>query len=68
MQIFPFIWSYGIPTVQLFHKHQPALVAQMDMPPTGGQEVAGLARARSAIFFRGDLILKYFLPSFSHFR
>ena len=40
-------------------------VAQLDAGPTGGQEVAGSTTARSATFFHGDLIMKYFLPSFS---
>ena len=35
--------------------------------PPGYQEVAGLTPARSATFFRGDLIMKYFLWSFSPF-
>ena len=48
--------------------YMPALVAQLDAGPTGNQEVAGSTPARSAIFFRGDLIMKYFLRSFSPFR
>ena len=44
-----------------------AVVAQLDAPPTGDQEVAGLTPAGSATFFHGDLIMKYFLWSFSPF-
>ena len=40
-------------------------MAQLDACPTGDQEVAGLIPAGSAKFFRGDLIMKYFLRSFS---
>ena len=47
---------------------QPALVAELDAHPTGGQEVVGSTPAGSATFFRGDLIMKYFLQSFSPFR
>ena len=39
----------------------PASVAQLD----GNQEVAGSTPAGSATFFRGDLIMKYFLRIFS---
>ena len=35
--------------------------------PTGDQEVVGLT-AGSAMFFRGDSIMKYFLRSFPLFR
>ena len=42
-------------------------MAQLDARPTGDQEVAGLTHAGSATFFRGDLIMKYFLQSFSPF-
>ena len=45
-----------------------ALVAQLDVRQTADQEVAGLTPAGSAIFFDGDLIMKYFLWSFSPFR
>ena len=31
-----------------------------DARPIGGQEVAGATPAKSATFFRGDLIMKYF--------
>ena len=41
--------------------------AQLDAHPTGDQNVAGLTSARSVIFFFGDLIMKYFLRSFSPF-
>ena len=44
------------------------LVAQLDVHLTGDQEVAGSTLAGSATFFRRDLIVKYFLPSFSPFR
>ena len=42
-------------------------VAQLDACPTSGQEVMGLTPAKSVTFFRGDLIMKYFLQSFSPF-
>ena len=42
-------------------------MAQLNARPTGDQEVAGSTPARSATFFRGDLIMKYFLGSFSAF-
>ena len=45
-----------------------ALVAQLDARLTGDQENAGLNPASLATFFRGDLIMKYFLLSFSPFR
>ena len=48
--------------------HKPASVAQLDARPTGDQEVAGSTPTRSATFFHGDLIMKYFLRSFSPFR
>ena len=41
------------------------LVARLNVRLTGDHEVAGLIHARSATFFRGDLIMKYFLQSFS---
>ena len=43
-------------------------VAQLDARPTGDQEAAGSSPAGLATFFRGDLIMKYFLRSFSPFR
>ena len=46
----------------------PAPVAQLDARPTGDQEVAGSNLVGSATFFREDLIMKYFLRSFSPFR
>ena len=46
----------------------PASVAQLDARPTGDQEVAGSNPVGSATFFREDLIMKYFLWSFSPFR
>ena len=45
----------------------PASVAQLNARPTADQEVSGLTPAVSATFFRGDLIMKYFLRSFSPF-
>ena len=46
----------------------PASVAQLDARLNGDQEVAGSIPATSAAFFRGDLIMKYFLRSFFPFR
>ena len=46
----------------------PASVAQLGARPTGDQEVAGSTPARSATFFPGDLIMKYFLRSLFPFR
>ena len=46
----------------------PASVAQLDARPTDDQEVAGSTSAESATFFHGDLIMKYFLRSFSPIR
>ena len=43
----------------------PASAAQLDARPTGDQEFAGSTPAESATFFRGDLIIKCFLRSFS---
>ena len=43
-------------------------MAQLDARPTGDQEVAGSTPAGLATFFRGNLIMKYFLRSFSPFR
>ena len=45
-----------------------ASVAQLADRPTGDQLVAGSSPAGSAIFFSGDLIMKYFLQSYSLFR
>ena len=42
-------------------------MVQLDARPTDNQEVAGSNPAGSATFFRGDLIMKYFLRSFSPF-
>ena len=36
-------------------------MAQLDARPIGDQEVAGSTPAGSTTFFRGDLIMKYFL-------
>ena len=44
-----------------------ASVSQLDARPTGVQEVAGLTPAGLATLFHGDLIMKYFLQSFSPF-
>ena len=48
-------------------KHlQPTVsVAQLDTCPTGGHEFADSTPAGSATFFHGELIMKYFLRSFS---
>ena len=46
---------------------EPASVAQLDVRPIGDQDVAGSALAGLATFFRGYLIMKYFLRSFSPF-
>ena len=46
----------------------PASVALLDTHSTSDQEVAGLTPAGLATFFHGDLIMKYFLRSFSPFR
>ena len=45
----------------------PALVAQLDARPTGDQEVAGSTPTGLATFFREDLIVNYFLRSFTPF-
>ena len=42
-------------------------VAQLDAHATGDQEVAGSTHAGSATFFHGDMVMKYFLRSFSPF-
>ena len=42
-----------------------ASVAQLDEHLTGDQEVVGSTPSGSATFFGGDLIMKYFLRSFS---
>ena len=57
-----------LPDKVKYHNIRPASVAQLDARPTGDQEVAGSTPAGSATFFRGDLIMKYFLWSFSSFR
>ena len=36
-------------------------MAQLELCPTGDLEVAGSTLSKLATFFRGDLILKYFL-------
>ena len=46
----------------------PASVAQLDVRLTGDQEVADSTPAGSATFFRGDLIMKYFLRSFEKYQ
>ena len=45
-----------------------ASVAQLDARPIGDEEVVGSTPAVLATFFRGDLIMKYFLRPFSTFR
>ena len=45
----------------------PASVARLDAHTTCDQEVVFSTLAGSATFFRGDLIMKYFLQSFSPF-
>ena len=47
---------------------RPVSVAQLNVRPTGDQEVAGSTPAGSATFIREDLIMKYFLRLFSPFR
>ena len=42
-------------------------MAQLVVRPTGDQEVAGSTLTMQATFFHGDLIMKYFLLSFSRF-
>ena len=44
-----------------------ASVTQLDVRPTGDQEVASSSSARSATFLHGNLIMKYFLQLFSPF-
>ena len=53
--------------VRLTSLSKPASVAQLAVRPTGDQLVAGSSPAGSAIFFCGDLIMKYFLQSYSPF-
>ena len=48
--------------------YQPASVAQLEARSTGDQEAADSIPTGSATFFRGDLIVKYFLRSFFPFR
>ena len=43
----------------------PASVTQLDACTTGDQEFSGLTSTGSATFYRGDLVIKYFLQSFS---
>ena len=43
-------------------------MAHLDARLTGDQEVAGSTPTGSVTFFRRDLIMKYFLWSFSPFR
>ena len=42
-------------------------MAQLDAGPTGDQEAASSTTAWWATFFRGNLIMKVFLQSFSPF-
>ena len=44
-----------------------ALVAQLDAGPTGDQKAVDSTPAGLPTFFRGDLIMKCFLQSFSPF-
>ena len=66
------VWSGDLPSLLmaifsgLYDKSWPLWLSWMRT--TGDQEVAGLTPAGSATFFRGDLIMKYFLGSFSPFR
>ena len=46
----------------------PATMAHLDARPTGDLGIAGSTPAGSATFFRGDLIMKFFLRPFSPFR
>ena len=50
-----------------FHGEEEENLSQLDARPTGDQEVASSTPAMSAKFFHGDLIVKYFLKSFSPF-
>ena len=50
-----------------FKYSQLALVAQLDVRPTGDQEVAGSTPAQVGNIFSWRLIMKYFLRSFSPF-
>ena len=45
----------------------PASVAQLDVGLTTDQEIAGSIPAGPATFFHADMIIKYFLWSFSPF-
>ena len=49
-------------------KNEPASVAQLDVRPTGDQEVAGSTPAEVGNILSWRLIMKYFLRSFSPFR
>ena len=48
-------------------RYQPTSAAQLDARLTRDQGVAGSTPAGSATFFRGDLIMKCILRSFSPF-
>ena len=62
------IWNSLFVDIHVYYNsHWPALVARLDARPTGDQEVAGSTPAESAMFFCGDLILKYLRRSFSVF-
>ena len=52
----------------IFYRRLFAGLGGSDAHPTGDQEVVGSTPAGSATFFCGDLIMKYFLRSFSPFR
>ena len=60
------IWvAHRLELLTSVHSLWPASAAQLDTHLTSVQEVGGSIPARSATFFRGDLIMKYFLRSFS---
>ena len=51
----------------IFTYSWPDSVAQLDARPTGDQEAADSTPTGLATFFQGNLIMKYFLLSFSPF-
>ena len=53
------LWSKCLPSFNVIDEN--CWLGDLDARPTGDQEVAGLTPARSATFFQGDLIMKYFL-------
>ena len=54
-------------TIFTLNTLRSASVAHSDGHLTGDQEVTGSTPAESETFFHGDLIMKYFLQSFSPF-